>query len=79
MCGTNRESDSRLSNSTDGRVSAANQDQSVLCEESGNVGAKLVGVVSAVLRWPKTAVHRLYDWTTNWSRTRNAPYALSAI
>ncbi len=36
-------------------------------------------VILSVLRWPKTAVRRLYDWTINWSRTRNAPYALSAI
>jgi membrane protein YqaA with SNARE-associated domain len=38
-----------------------------------------VSVILSVLRWPKSTMRRLYDWTMNWSRTRNAPYALSAI
>lgn len=36
-------------------------------------------VILSVLRWPSTTLRRLYDWTMHWSRTRQAPYALSAI
>lgn len=36
-------------------------------------------VILSVLRWPSCTLRKLYDWTMNWSRTRQAPYALSAI
>jgi len=59
--------------------SAATQDQSVVNEGARSSGAKAVGVVSAVFRWPKGTSRRLYNWTTSWSRTRQAHYALFTV
>ncbi len=64
---------------TNVQESAELRDQSIVSEGSGNTGARPVGVATAVLRWPRNVLRRLYDWTIGWSRTRNAPYALSAI
>lgn len=32
-----------------------------------------------VIKWPLKSLRKLYNWTTHWSRTKKAPYALFGL
>lgn len=36
-------------------------------------------LLTDIVRWPTKQFRKLYNWTTHWSRTRKAPYALFGL